>query len=153
MTRRLRESHGVSIPLLLMGYYNPILRYGLERLAADSAAAGVDGFIVPDLPAEESDELLDACRRHGRDLIFLLAPTSTDERIADVAARASGFIYCVSLTGVTGARDHAPGPDRLHRPRPRAHRPPAGDRLRHLDPGARAPGRRRRGWRRRRHRA
>ena len=108
LTRRLRESHAVSIPLLLMGYYNPMLRYGFERLAADCAAAGVDGFIVPDLPAEESDELLDICRRGGLDLVFLLAPTSTDERIANVAQRASGFIYCVSLTGVTGQRDQLP---------------------------------------------
>lgn len=108
MTRRLREKHGVSIPLLLMGYFNPMLQYGLDQLAVDSAAAGVDGFIVPDLPAEESDELLSVCRQHGLDLVFLLAPTSTDERIANVAQRASGFIYCVSLTGVTGQRDQIP---------------------------------------------
>jgi len=108
MVRRLREKHGVSVPILLMGYFNPMLQYGLEELARDSAAAGVDGFIVPDLPAEESDELLQACRRHGLDLVFLLAPTSTDERIAAVAERASGFIYCVSLTGVTGQRAALP---------------------------------------------
>ena len=108
MTRRLREDHDVSVPILLMGYYNPMLQYGLERLAADCAAAGVDGFIVPDLPAEESDDLLAVCRQHGLDLIFLLAPTSTDERIAAVAERASGFIYCVSLTGVTGQRTDLP---------------------------------------------
>jgi tryptophan synthase alpha chain len=108
MVRRLREHHGVSIPILLMGYYNPMLQYGLDKLARDSAAAGVDGFIVPDLPAEESDELLAVCRRHGLDLVFLLAPTSTDERIAAVAERASGFIYCVSLRGVTGQRSALP---------------------------------------------
>jgi tryptophan synthase alpha chain len=108
MVRRLREQHGISIPILLMGYFNPMLQYGLEALARDSAAAGVDGYIVPDLPAEESDELLAACRRHGLDLVFLLAPTSTDERIAAVAERASGFIYCVSLTGVTGQRAALP---------------------------------------------
>lgn len=108
MTQRLRAKHGLSIPLLLMGYFNPMLQYGLDQLAADSAAAGVDGFIVPDLPAEESDELLSVCRQHGLDLVFLLAPTSTDERIANVAQRASGFIYCVSLTGVTGQRDQIP---------------------------------------------
>ncbi len=108
MTRRLREQHDVSIPILLMGYFNPMLQYGLEDLARDSAAAGVDGYIVPDLPAEESDELLAACRRHGLDLVFLLAPTSTDERIAAVAERASGFIYCVSLIGVTGQRAALP---------------------------------------------
>jgi tryptophan synthase alpha chain len=108
MTRRLRERHGVTLPILLMGYVNPMLQYGLSKLAADSAAAGVDGFIVPDLPAEESDELLAALRPHGLDLVFLLAPTSTDARIEEVARRASGFIYCVSLTGVTGQREHLP---------------------------------------------
>jgi tryptophan synthase alpha chain len=108
MVRRLREQHGVTVPILLMGYFNPMLQYGLEELARDSAAAGVDGYIVPDLPAEESDELLEACRRHGLDLVFLLAPTSTDERIAAVAERASGFVYCVSLTGVTGERAALP---------------------------------------------
>jgi tryptophan synthase alpha chain len=108
MVRRLRQQHGVTIPILFMGYVNPMLQYGLERLAADSAAAGLDGFIVPDLPAEESDELMEACRRHGLDLVYLLAPTSTDERIAEVARRASGFIYCVSLTGVTGQRAALP---------------------------------------------
>ena len=108
MAGRLRERHGVRVPILLMGYFNPMLQYGLERLATDSAAAGVDGFIVPDLPAEESDELLEVCRRHDLDLIFLLAPTSTDERISEVARRASGFIYCVSLTGVTGQRAALP---------------------------------------------
>ncbi|MGH2618051.1 MAG: tryptophan synthase subunit alpha, partial [Thermomicrobiales bacterium] len=108
MARRAREEHGVAVPILLMGYVNPMMQYGFERLAADCAAAGVDGFIVPDLPAEESDELLAVCRQHGLDLIFLLAPTSTDERIVAVAQRASGFIYCVSLTGVTGQRDILP---------------------------------------------
>jgi tryptophan synthase alpha chain len=108
LTRRLRQEHGVTIPILLMGYYNPILRYGLEKISADCAEAGIDGYIVPDLPAEESDELLAAFRRHGLDLIYLLAPTSTDARIAAVGDRASGFIYCVSLTGVTGQRDSLP---------------------------------------------
>lgn len=108
IAERLRTVHDVHVPLILMGYYNPILQYGPARFAADAEAAGVDGFIVPDLPAEESDELLAACRAHDRDLIFLLAPTSTDERIAAVAERASGFLYCVSLTGVTGARQSLP---------------------------------------------
>ncbi len=104
LVRRLRQEHGVTVPLIFMGYVNPILQYGIERAAADAANVGMDGFIVPDLPAEESDELLAACRKHSRDLIFLVAPTSTDDRLAEVARRASGFIYCVSLTGVTGAR-------------------------------------------------
>lgn len=104
LVRRLRRDHGIEVPIVLMGYVNPILQYGIERAAADAAEAGVDGFIVPDLPAEESDELLAACRKHDRDLIFLVAPTSTDERLAEVGRRASGFVYCVSLPGVTGAR-------------------------------------------------
>jgi tryptophan synthase alpha chain len=108
MTRRLRERHGVTVPILLMGYFNPMLQFGLERLASDSVTAGVDGFIVPDLPAEESDELLQVCHQQGLDLIFLLAPTSTDERIEAVAQRASGFVYCVSLAGVTGQRAALP---------------------------------------------
>ena len=107
LVRRLRGD-GLAVPLVFMGYYNPILQYGPERFAAEAAAVGLDGVIVPDLPTEESDDLLAACRRHGRDLIFLLAPTSTEERIRDVAERASGFVYCVSLTGVTGARDKLP---------------------------------------------
>jgi tryptophan synthase alpha chain len=112
MARRLRGRHGVTIPLLLMGYVNPMLQYGVERLARDSAVAGVDGYIVPDLPAEESDELLVPLRQHGLDLIFFLAPTSTDERIEEVARRATGFIYCVSTTGVTGARSSLPDLER-----------------------------------------
>jgi len=108
MTRRLRDVHGVTIPILLMGYVNPMLRYGIDRLAADSEAVGVDGYIVPDLPAEESDEILEPLRRHGVDLVFFLAPTSTQARIESVAKRATGFIYCVSTTGVTGARSNLP---------------------------------------------
>ena len=108
LVRRLRETHGVTIPLILMGYYNPIFHYGCEQFARDAAAAGVDGVIVPDLPTEESDDLLAACRAHGIDFIFLLAPTSTDQRISDVAERAGGYIYCVSLTGVTGGRSSLP---------------------------------------------
>src|SRR5512135_2863878 len=98
------RARGVRTPALFMGYINPILAYGVERLAADSAAAGVDGFIVPDLPPEEADELDAACRRHGLALVYLLAPTSSPERIALVAEKSQGFIYLVSLTGVTGAR-------------------------------------------------
>lgn len=105
LARKARELHGVEIPLLLMGYANPFYQYGLERLAQTAAEIGIDGFIIPDLPADESEEFAEPLRRHGRDLIFLLAPTSTEARIRDTAARASGFIYCVSLTGVTGARD------------------------------------------------
>jgi tryptophan synthase alpha chain len=124
MARRLREQHGVAIPILLMGYVNPMLQYGLERLAADSAAAGVDGYIVPDLPAEESDELLAPFRKHGVELVFFLAPTSTDDRIQAVAERATGFVYCLSTTGVTGQRDALPDLERyLGRVRARTEMP------------------------------
>jgi tryptophan synthase alpha chain len=107
LTARLRQA-GVDQPLLLMGYYNPILAYGVERYAAAAAQAGADGFIVPDLPPEEAGELEAACQRHGLALVFMLSPNSTSERIAAVAARTHGFIYLVSLTGVTGARQALP---------------------------------------------
>ena len=104
LVRELRGA-GVEAPLVPMGYYNPIIAYGIERFAADASEAGADGLIVVDLPPEESNEMRQACVASGLRLIFLLAPTSTDERIMQVAELASGFVYCVSLTGVTGARD------------------------------------------------
>jgi tryptophan synthase alpha chain len=102
------RAHGVHLPFVLMGYYNPILQLGIERFARRAAAAGVDGAIVPDLPPEESGELHAALRRHGIDLIFLLAPTTDDARVRNIVARASGYLYLVSLVGVTGARDRLP---------------------------------------------
>ena len=96
------------VPLILMGYYNPIFAYGLERYARDAQEAGADGVIVPDLPPEEAEALRRSCSARGQDVIFLLAPTSTDRRIQEVGRIASGFIYCVSLTGVTGARRDLP---------------------------------------------
>jgi len=101
--RNLR-AEGIAAPLVFMSYYNPILAMGLDQFAGAAAEAGLDGLIVPDLPPEESDELLQVLEPAGIDPIFLVAPTSTDDRLAAVAARARGFIYCVSLTGVTGAR-------------------------------------------------
>lgn len=98
------RSRGVRQPFLLMGYFNPMLAYGLERFVTDAAAAGVDGFIVPDLPPEEADELDRLCADRGLGLIYFLAPTSTDDRLKIVATKARGFIYLVSLMGVTGAR-------------------------------------------------
>jgi len=98
------RTRGYTTPLIFMGYSNPFLQYGLERLGSEAAESGVDGFIIPDLPLEESDEFAEPLRRNGRDLIFMVTPTSTDARIREAAKRASGFIYCVSLTGVTGAR-------------------------------------------------
>ena len=101
--RTLRQ-RSVTIPIMLMGYYNPVLAYGQEQYVSDAAAAGVDGFIIPDLPPEEAGELEVQAEKSGLSLIHFLAPTSNPARIAVVAARASGFIYLVSLTGVTGAR-------------------------------------------------
>ena len=105
LVRRMRGVHGVTTPLILFGYYNPFFQMGIEECVAACAAAGVDGYIVPDLPADESADFAAACRAHGRDLIFLVAPTSTDARLQDMATKASGFVYCVSVTGTTGARD------------------------------------------------
>ncbi|KKL59477.1 hypothetical protein LCGC14_2214970 [marine sediment metagenome] len=102
------RAQGVTAPLIFMGYYNPLLAYGLDAFCRDAAAAGADGLIAVDLPPEESHPLRDACRRNGLDLIYLLAPTSTEERIELVAGLASGFVYCVSVTGVTGAREELP---------------------------------------------
>ena len=96
------RARGVQTPAMLMGYYNPILAYGEERYVRDAADAGVDGFIVPDLPPEEAGTLEAACREAGLALIHFLAPTSSPRRIEQVVARARGFIYMVSLTGVTG---------------------------------------------------
>jgi tryptophan synthase alpha chain len=98
------RARGVAAPIVMMGYYNPLLQYGLARFAADAAAAGADGLIVPDLPPEEAAECQAACRANGLDLILMITPTTTDERIAQITRLASGFIYCVSVTGVTGAR-------------------------------------------------
>jgi tryptophan synthase alpha chain len=108
VVRKLRAD-GVEAPLVFMGYYNPILAYGIDRFARDAAAAGADGVIPVDLPPEESDELHAALKANGLDLVYLLAPTSTEERIKAVGERASGFVYCVSLTGVTGSRDTLAG--------------------------------------------
>ncbi len=95
----------VGIPLILFTYYNPIHRYGLEKLTRDAARAGVDGVIVPDLPPEEGKGLKAGAGKVGLDTIFLVAPTSTSERIKLIAKNSTGFIYYVSLTGVTGTRD------------------------------------------------
>jgi tryptophan synthase alpha chain len=95
-------------PLLLLGYINPILTYGIEWYVADAAAAGADGFIVPDLPPEEAGEVEAACRSHQLALVYLAAPTSPPERLAYIASHTSGFLYLVSLAGVTGARKSLP---------------------------------------------
>ncbi|HEX2914747.1 MAG TPA: tryptophan synthase subunit alpha [Chloroflexia bacterium] len=95
-------------PFLFMGYYNPVFAYGVERYAAECAANGVDGLIIPDLPPEEAAEARAACDKVGLDLPAFVAPTSTPERISKAVKSASGFIYCVSLAGVTGARANLP---------------------------------------------
>lgn len=92
-----------KIPVILMTYYNPVFKYGEERFVADAFNAGVDGVIVPDLPPDEAEALMKYSRKEGLSTIFLLAPTSTEERIRKVAKASTGFIYYVSITGITGA--------------------------------------------------
>ncbi len=94
-----------AAPLLVMSYLNPVLAFGVEPFCRQAAQAGVDGLIIPDLPPEEAAELRGAAAQAGLDLIFFVAPTSTPARIRAAAKAATGFIYCVALTGVTGARD------------------------------------------------
>jgi tryptophan synthase alpha chain len=96
------RKRGVTIPLILMGYYNPMLAYGLEKFVHDAKEAGADGFIIPDLPAEESKEFEDVAG--DMPLIPMLAPTSSPERMEMIARNARGFIYLVSVTGITGER-------------------------------------------------
>ncbi|HTQ23540.1 MAG TPA: tryptophan synthase subunit alpha [Candidatus Binataceae bacterium] len=93
-----------EIPIVLFGYYNPILHYGCERLCADAARAGVDGLLVVDLPPEEAAELARPARAHGLDLIYLLAPTTPIDRARAIARAGSGFLYYVAVAGVTGTR-------------------------------------------------
>ncbi len=98
------RARGVDAPLVLFGYFNPLLNYGLENIVRDAKAAGASGFVIPDLPPEEADDMDAICREHGMALIYLLAPTSTDDRMELVAEKATGFTYLVSVTGITGAR-------------------------------------------------
>ena len=98
------RTRGVDIPLILMGYYNPMLAYGLEKFVRDAEEAGADGFIIPDLPMEESEEFVGACHDSPLPLIPMLAPTSSPERMEMIARNAKGFIYLVSVTGITGER-------------------------------------------------
>lgn len=90
-------------PVVLMGYYNPVYAWGPEKFAADAAKAGVDGLIIVDLPPEEADELVPFCRAQGVDFIFLTTPTSDDARLPVVVSGASGFVYYVSIAGITGS--------------------------------------------------
>ncbi|MBN1375665.1 MAG: tryptophan synthase subunit alpha [Dehalococcoidia bacterium] len=95
----------VKTPLAFMGYLNPVLHYGPAKFCADCTAAGVDGLIIPDLPPGELPLLDEAASKNGVDMICFLAPNSSDERISEIAGRARGFIYVVSVTGVTGVRE------------------------------------------------
>jgi tryptophan synthase len=107
MVKRAREM-GLAVPVVLMGYYNPFLQFGIDKLCDQVKEAGADGFIVVDLPPEEGVDLNRACARTGLSNIPLIAPTSSDSRISRLVSMASTFLYCVSVTGVTGARDALP---------------------------------------------
>lgn len=107
MVTELRQR--TQIPIILFGYYNPIFHYGCERLCADAARAGIDGLLVVDLPPEEAPELARPARAAGLDIIYLLAPTTPLERSRVIARSASGFLYYVSVAGVTGARTDLAG--------------------------------------------
>jgi tryptophan synthase alpha chain len=101
-----RARQRVDIPIILFSYYNPLLQFGLKRLARAANDAGIDGVLVTDVTPEESGEVEAELRANGLDMIFLIAPTSTDERLKLVAEHASGFVYAVSRAGVTGARSN-----------------------------------------------
>jgi tryptophan synthase alpha chain len=106
LVARLRRN--TEVPIVLFSYFNPILQMGLEKFAAESAKAGADGVLVTDLTPEEAGEYRAILRAHNLDTIFLAAPTSTDARLAKIAAASSGFLYLISRTGVTGTRDALP---------------------------------------------
>ncbi|MGH7079949.1 MAG: tryptophan synthase subunit alpha [Acetobacteraceae bacterium] len=98
------RTNEAETPIILMGYLNPILAYGVEAFAGDAARSGVDGLIIVDLPAEESDLLVPHANRNGLDIIRLVAPTTDDQRLPKVLEGSSGFVYYVSITGITGTR-------------------------------------------------
>jgi tryptophan synthase alpha chain len=102
MVKEVRKSS--EIPLVLMGYINPVMRYGIDEFCRTAVECGVDGLIIPDAPIEESTELEKSARANNLDLIYLVAPNSSDERMRKLDEHSSGFVYCVSVTGVTGAR-------------------------------------------------
>jgi tryptophan synthase alpha chain len=100
------RDRGLALPVALMTYVNPVMAFGLERFCAEAAAAGAEAVIVPDLPADESAPLREAADAAGLALIFLVAPTTTAARLEAACRQATGFVYCVSVTGTTGARAH-----------------------------------------------
>jgi tryptophan synthase alpha chain len=123
LVREIRKSS--EVPIVLFGYYNPVLQMGLERFASAAANAGADGVLITDLTPEESGEYRQVLAAHSLDTIFLGAPTSTDDRLAKIAAVSSGFLYLISRTGVTGAKDALPDdlPALLRRARKVTHLP------------------------------
>ena len=96
-------SQEINVPIVLMTYYNPVFKYGIELFISDAREAGIDGVIVPDLPPDEAAEFMRLAQKANLNTIFLLAPTSTDDRIKKVVKASTGFIYYVSITGITGA--------------------------------------------------
>ncbi len=98
----------VTIPLILMGYINPILAYGVERFVVNAAQAGASGFIIPDMPPDEAGEMLILCQEYDLDIVFLLPPNSSNERMKLVTELSRGFVYLVSVLGITGERDALP---------------------------------------------
>ena len=98
----------VDRAIVLLSYFNPVVQFGMDRFCAQAREAGVDGIVIPDLPADEADALIAPARDTGLDTVFLVAPTTSDSRIRLAAERSRGFLYCVSLTGVTGARTQVP---------------------------------------------
>lgn len=102
MVAEIRERS--EIPIVLMGYINPILRYGIDHFCEEASKKGVDGLIIPDVPIEESFELAISAKKHNLDLIYLVAPNSSNERMRLIDEQSEGFVYCISVTGVTGAR-------------------------------------------------
>ncbi|MDR7401100.1 MAG: tryptophan synthase subunit alpha [Armatimonadota bacterium] len=106
IVRQVRQT--ADTPVVVLTYANPLLQFGVDRFCARARAAGVDGVVVPDLPVDEADLLIGSARRADLDTIFLVAPTTSDARLALAARHSRSFLYCVSLTGVTGARDALP---------------------------------------------
>src|SRR5439155_12148124 len=100
IARQVRERS--DVPLLLFTYLNPVMRYGLDRLAGDAVAAGIDGCLLTDASVEEAQDYVEAMQRYGLDTVFLAAPTSTERRLKLVAQYSTGFVYLVSRMGVTG---------------------------------------------------
>jgi len=103
LVERLRRKR-LDVPIALMTYYNPVFAFGINAFVSQAVRSGVDAVIIPDLPPEEGSDLLSLSRKQGLDVVLFVAPTTTDKRIKEIAGKSGGFIYYVSLTGVTGAR-------------------------------------------------